>query len=108
MTKGIEVQLVEERTLTLREFLLTGDSFGICRDLHRWPPLPTLGAFLAQGVDDAGERTMHWQPFVTSEEEYAAARAAVDEHGVVDALETASGDWQGWFQTAVVRLEAGA
>jgi len=63
MTKKIDVQMVEEHALTLREFLLTGDSFGICRDLHRWPPLPTLVAFLACGVDDVGERTMHWQPF---------------------------------------------
>ena len=39
-------------------------SFSICREIHAWPPLRTLNAFLAVGVDDVeGGGLLHWPPF---------------------------------------------
>ncbi|MCA8954338.1 MAG: hypothetical protein KDE27_32820 [Planctomycetes bacterium] len=50
--------------LSLGAFLRRGMSFSICREIHAWPPLRTLNAFLAVGVDDVeGGGLLHWPPF---------------------------------------------
>jgi len=103
--KKIEVEEIYYRELDLVELVGIGMSFGICRALHRWPPLTTFNGFLRGGLDDieAGG-TLRWAPFEIEAHDYRALLAAVDAGGAVDPLGTASGDWQSWFGVAVSRL----
>jgi len=89
----------------LEEFLVLGDSFGICTATHRWLPLATFNAFLACGVDDSDGDVMQWTPFVVDLEAYAAARLHRDPQGIVAALDVAEGDWSAWFAAAVAILD---
>ena len=104
VVKGIPVGPVETRELSFVEFLRAGDSFRICSEAHRWPPLATFNAFLQCGVDDAGDQSLEWQRFEVGGEEYAATRAVVDPLGQVDALGTHDGDWRNWFAATVAML----
>jgi hypothetical protein len=102
--RRIPVQLGQPREMTLVEFLRAGDSWSICVEAHRWPPLATFNAFLQCGFDDADGETMEWPPFQVEPNKYSDARLDRDPAGIVDPLGVADGDWAGWFEAAVAML----
>ncbi|MCU0864979.1 MAG: hypothetical protein MUC36_14410 [Planctomycetes bacterium] len=93
-----------DRKVSLEEFLFLGDSFRICAESHRWPPLETFNAFLGCGVDDSDGDLMMWRPFEVDPAAYSNARLHRDPSGVVETLGTIDGDWSAWFAAAVGML----
>ena len=90
--------------IALTDFFELGMSFGICRELHLWPPLVTMNAFLACCVDDVTlreESSMSWESFRLAKAEYQQAVRLVDPSGRFDTLTASDGDWQQWFRLGV-------
>ncbi len=86
------------------ELFARGSSFRICAELHVWPPLATMNAFLQCEVDDVEpDGELRWSAFELGDVDYDAAVRAVDPRGVIDALGVPSGDWRAWFLVAVGR-----
>lgn len=95
-----------DREISLAQLLALGDTFRICAELHRWPPLRTFNAFLGCGIDDCDGDELVWRPFGVDLATYTAARLQRDPQGIVDAFGVSSDDWAGWFAAAVELLRA--